>query len=97
MTTFTEIKTTFTKMKKAYDDARPNFWRDEVGTGYFATYIGARNERHSLVHLTHGKKPICGSRLAPDMIYAMNSVGVHMPYVECDHCKRIYAKEHAND
>lgn len=85
------------KMKKAFEDVRlPTFWQDAVGTGYFATYIGAKNERSSLIHLTHEQKPICGSKIAPDMIYALNSVGVHMPYVDCKNCKRIYAKEHSH-
>jgi hypothetical protein len=91
-----KLMSTYAKMKKTYDDARPNFWRNEVGTGYFATYIGALNERHSLVHLIHGRNPICGSKLSYDMIYAMNSAGVHMPYVECEHCKRIYKRENPN-
>ena len=56
---------TFAKMKKAFADKHlidypPSFWRDAVGTGYFATYIGVPNARSSLVHLTHDTKPICG-------------------------------------
>ena len=30
------------------------------------------------------------------MMYVFNSAGVHMPYVECEHCKRIYNKENPN-
>ena len=72
---------TYAEMKKAFDDKHfvdfpPSFWRDAVGTGYFATYIGAPNARSSLVHLTHIQKPVCGSKVASDMIYAFNSAGV---------------------
>lgn len=91
---------TYTKMKKAFAGSSPTFWRDAVGSGYFATYIGAKNERSSLVHLTHDEKPICGSKIAGDMIYVDRLTilaGGYMPYVECDHCKRIYNRENPND
>jgi hypothetical protein len=86
----------FTDMKKVYDGNLPTFWEDAVGTGYFTTYIGAKNERSSQVHLTHEQKPVCGAMFASDMMYSFCSMGVHLSYVECDHCKRIYAKEHPN-
>ena len=87
--------TTFTEMKKHHNETLPKLW-DSVGTGYFSTYRGSPKERSSLVHLTIADKAICGAQFASDMMYSFCSMGVHMPYVECKHCKQIHAKETAN-
>ena len=56
-------------------------------TGYFA------NVTHTKVHIVRGNdKPVCGSRIGDNMEFQWCSMGIYMPYVECEHCKKWYYK-----
>jgi hypothetical protein len=55
-------------------------------TGYFAD---PESGRWTKVHIVKDEVPVCGSLVSKGKEFLFCANGIYMPFVECDHCKRI--------
>lgn len=58
-------------------------------TGYFAD-----TKTFTKVHVVNheNNKPICGCKISDRKQFQWNSMDIWIPYIECDHCKRIVSE-----
>jgi len=62
---------------------------DHFRTGYYGI-PGGPGCRNTKVHLVFRGKPLCGCKLSKEMEFQWCANFVHLPYVECENCKRLF-------